>query len=87
MYSASHFNALRFQLLSLCLLYFLLRCDTNLDLNRRFLERASSNKAERLDKHRFLVQAMEISDEKYAKVVAIAPNQRSEEVSHILFFL
>ena len=58
----------------------------NLDLNRRFLERAASNKAERLDKHRFLVQAKEISDEEYARVVAIAPAQRSEEVSIYLHF-
>lgn len=49
-------------------------------LSSRFLERASSDKAERLDKHRFLVQAKEIGDEDYEKVVALGTTQRTEEV-------
>jgi hypothetical protein len=38
------------------------------------------DKAERLDKHRFLVQTKVIEDEDYHKIVAIPAAQRTEEV-------
>lgn len=47
---------------------------------RRFLERAAEGKAERLDKHRFLVQSKTIEDEDFEKVSAISAAERSEEV-------
>ena len=52
------------------------------NLCSRFLERASTDKAERLDKHRFLVQAKEIDDDDYYKVVALPVNLRGDEVRH-----
>ena len=52
-----------------------------LDFYRRYLERAAENKADKLDKHRFLVQTKAIEDEDYEKIVSATAEQRIDAVS------
>jgi lipoate synthase len=49
-------------------------------VNRRLLEQAAAENAEKLDKHRFLVQTKVIEDEDFSKLIALPTAQRADEV-------
>ena len=51
--------------------------------DRRYLERAAEDKADKLDKHRFLVQTKAIEDEDYEKIVSATAEQRIDAVRTI----
>lgn len=51
-----------------------------LTFHRRYLERAAEDKADKLDKHRFLVQTKAIEDEDYEKIVSATAEQRIDAV-------
>lgn len=56
-----------------------------LTFHRRYLERAAEDKADKLDKHRFLVQTKTIEDEDYEKIVSATAEQRIDAVSTIQY--
>ena len=46
----------------------------------RFLDQASINEEEKVDKHRFLVQIKNLDDAEYARLLTLSQAQRIEEV-------
>ena len=53
--------------------------------DRRYLERAAEDKADKLDKHRFLVQTKAIEDEDYEKIVSATAEQRIDAVRTVQY--
>lgn len=49
----------------------------------RFLADYAADKAEKVDKHRFLVQAKCISDEQYTRLNALKPSERGDEYNKL----
>lgn len=64
-------------------LMLMLLTPTALNHHRRYLERAAEDKADKLDKHRFLVQTKAIEDEDYEKIVSATADQRIDAVRTI----
>lgn len=64
-------------------LMLVLRIPIILTCHRRYLERAAEDKADKLDKHRFLVQTKAIEDEDYEKIISATADQRIDAVRTI----
>jgi len=55
-------------------------------INSRFLQIPASERNEKFDKHRFLVQSKVIDDAVYEKLQSLQGNDKSEEVSYTSSF-